>query len=87
MLPPLLRLGALGAGRELPDDPPVDPPKPPRSHPPRFHPPPPMKMGAPNDGPKNPPDAPAPQALVKAENQMATISTKMAIRTTRLPMG
>ncbi len=39
------------------------------------------------EGPKNPADAPDAQALVKAENQMATMSMNMTVRTTRLPIG
>lgn len=58
-----------------------------RSQPPRFHPPPPMKMGGPKEGPKKPPYPRGVQALANAENQMAMMRTKTAMRTTRLLMG
>jgi len=62
MLPPLLLpAGALG----WLDDPPEEGVLP-RSQPPRFQPPPPMKVGAPQDGPKRPPPIPGPQEAAKA---------------------
>lgn len=50
-----------------------------RSQPPRFQPPPPMKTGAPQEGPKSPPP-PEAQELAKAENQISPMNRIMAMR-------